>query len=124
KHLLKDRPFRIVPVLAGLGAQQSSGENPDGDPRIATFMDGVRDLVDSRPGRVVVVAGADLAHVGPRFGDAQPYGEEERAALEKADRASLEHAVSLDAGGVWAHAIAGLEERRGRWRRSGRCCGP
>jgi len=112
KHLLKERPFRIVPVLAGLGAQQSSGENPDGDARIATFMDGVRDLVDSRPGRVVVVAGADLAHVGPRFGDPKPYGEGERAVLEKADRTSLEHAVSLDAGGFWSHVIADLEERR------------
>jgi AmmeMemoRadiSam system protein B len=112
KHLLKDRPFRIVPVLAGLGAQQSSGANPDGDPRIAAFMDGIRDLVDSRPGRVVVVAGADLAHVGPRFGDPQPYGEEKRASLEKADRASLEHAVSLDADGFWSHVVADLEERR------------
>jgi AmmeMemoRadiSam system protein B len=112
KHMLKERPFRIVPVLAGLGAQQSSGENPDGDPRVAAFMDGVRALVDSRPGRVVVVAGADLAHVGPRFGDAQAYGEEEREALEKADRASLEHAVSLDASGFWSHVVADLEERR------------
>jgi AmmeMemoRadiSam system protein B len=112
KHLLKDRPFRIVPVLAGLGAQQSSGQNPDDDARIAAFMDGVRELVDSRPGRVVVVAGADLAHVGPRFGDAEAYGEDRRASLEKTDRASLEHAVSLDAGGFWSHVIADLEDRR------------
>ena len=34
KHLLKDRPFRIVPVLAGLGAQQASGSDPLGDARI------------------------------------------------------------------------------------------
>ncbi|HEX4448695.1 MAG TPA: AmmeMemoRadiSam system protein B [Polyangiaceae bacterium] len=112
KHLLKDRPFRIVPVLAGLGAQQVSGRDPDEDKRISGFMDGVRDLVESRPGRVVVVAGADLAHVGPRFGDARAYGVEDRARLEKADRASLDHAAGLDARGFWAHVTADLEERR------------
>jgi hypothetical protein len=112
KHLLKERPFRILPVLAGLGVQQASGRNPDEDKRIAGFMDGVRDLVESRPGRVVVVAGADLAHVGPRFGDAAPYGVEDRVRLEKADRASLDHATGLDARGFWAHVAADLDERR------------
>jgi len=112
KHILKQREFRIIPVLAGLGAQQASGSDPDGDSRIAAFMDGVRALVESRPGRVVVVAGADLAHVGPRFGDAAPYGKEERSALERADRASLDHAVALDARGFWKHVAADLEARR------------
>ena len=112
KHMLKQRDFRIVPVLAGLGAQQASRSDPEGDARIAAFMDGVRALVDSRPGRVVVVAGADLAHVGPRFGDPGPYDKEERSALESADRASLDHAVSLDSRGFWRHVVADLEERR------------
>jgi MEMO1 family protein len=112
KHLLKDRPFRIVPVLAGLGGAQSSGADPAGDKRVTQFMDGVRSLVESRPGRVVVVAGADMAHVGPRFGDPDAFGAEERAVLEKADRASLERAVAVDASGFWEHVAADLEERR------------
>ncbi len=112
KHLMNGRTFRIIPVLAGLGAQQMSGTNPDADERIGRFMDGVRDLVESRPGRVVVVAGADLAHVGPRFGDAEPYGGEQRGALERADRTSLDHAVSLDSRGFWSHVVGDLEARR------------
>ena len=112
KHLLKDRPARIVPILAGLGAQQASGEDPAGDGRIARFMDGVRELVESRPSRVVVVAGADLAHVGPRFGDERPLGPEERERLQRQDRASLEHATALDAGGFWEHVAQDLGERR------------
>ena len=112
KHMLKQRPFRIIPVLAGLGSQQASGRDPDGDARVGAFMDGVRALVESRPGRVVVVAGADLAHVGPRFGDPRAYGNEQRGALERADRASLDHATSLDAQGFWKHVVADLEERR------------
>jgi len=112
KHLLQRRPFRIVPVLAGLGAHQMTGEDPARDTRVARFLGGVRQLVESRPGRVVVVAGADLAHVGPRFGDDRPYDETQRSALERADRASLEHATLLDARGFWSHVAADLNERR------------
>ena len=112
KHVLKGREFRIVPILAGLGASQVSGEAPEGDARVERFMEGIRAVVEARPGRVVVVAGADLAHVGPRFGDAKPYGEEQRGELEKVDRASLAHASAMDASGFWAHVSADLDERR------------
>jgi AmmeMemoRadiSam system protein B len=112
KHLMKERRFRIVPVLAGLGAQQASGADPDGDPSIRAFVDGVRAVVEARPGKVVVVAGADMAHVGPRFGDAAAYDGERRGVLERADRASLEQAASLDGAGFWSHVAADLDERR------------
>jgi AmmeMemoRadiSam system protein B len=112
KHLLKERPFRIVPVLAGLGAAQSTGDDPAGDARVARFVDGVRELIASRPGRVVVVAGADLAHVGPRFGDGRAWGAGQREALEAADRESLARAAALDAPGFWEHVAADLDTRR------------
>src|SRR5580658_1093044 len=112
KHLLADRELRIVPVLAGLAIHQASGEDPASDARVVRFLDGVRALVEARPGRVVIVAGADMAHVGPRFGDAKPYGEQQRGALERADRTSLAHASALDAAGFWAQVSADLDERR------------
>ena len=112
KALLGDRPFRIVPVLAGLGAQQVSGEDPERDARVVRFMDGVRQLVEARPGRVVVVAGADMAHVGPRFGDDKPFDAPRREQLERDDRTSLEHATAIDATGFWAHVVRDLDERR------------
>lgn len=112
KHLFKDRDFRIVPVLAGLGVQQSSGDNPAGDPRVARFLDGVRALLSSRSGRVAVVAGADLAHVGPRFGDPSAYTEGQRALLDSADHASLDRATSLDAEGFWVDVSRDLDARR------------
>jgi hypothetical protein len=112
KHLLGTRPFRIVPVLAGLGAQQASGEDPADDARVASFIEGARALVESRPGRVVVVAGADLAHVGPRFGDERPCDAEQRAALESADRESLEQAIAVDSAAFWEHVSRDLDARR------------
>jgi AmmeMemoRadiSam system protein B len=112
KHLLKDRPFRIVPVLAGLGAQQADRKAPDADAGVARFVDGVRAMVEADPGRVVVVAGADLAHVGPRFGDPSAYDADQRVRLERTDRTSLDHAMTLDADGFWSHVVADLDERR------------
>ena len=75
-------------------------------------MDGVRALVEARPGRVVVVAGANLAHVGPRFGDEHAFDARKRAALENADRSSLERATAVDGAGFWADVARDLEERR------------
>lgn len=112
RHVLGARPFRIVPVLAGLGAQQASGEDPERDASVRRFIDGVRALVEKRPGRVVVVAGADLAHVGPRFGDENPYDEGARAKLEGIDRGSLDHASAADAPGFWADVARDLDVRR------------
>ena len=112
KHLLGVRPFRIVPVLAGLGAHQVTGEDPAGDAPVTRFLEGVRKLVEARPGRVVVVAGADLAHVGPRFGDELPFDAGQRAALEGQDRGSLERAVAMDGPGFWAHVARDLDARR------------
>jgi hypothetical protein len=112
KHLLGGRELRIVPVLAGLGIHQASGEDPEGDARVVRFLDGVRSLVESRPGRVVVVAGADMAHVGPRFGDEHAYDDPKRRKLEAVDRESLDHAASLDAGAFWSHVVSDLDARR------------
>jgi len=39
--------------------------------------------------RVLWLASADLAHVGPRFGDGQAINEEDRDSLERRDRQTL-----------------------------------
>jgi AmmeMemoRadiSam system protein B len=115
RHVLGERrarPARIVPILAGLGSHQSSGQDPSRDARVARFVDAVRRLFDERPGRVVLVAGADMAHVGPRFGDETPYDAGRRQQLEGRDRDSLERASQVDAPGFWAHVTSDQDERR------------
>ncbi len=112
RHVLGTRRARIVPILAGLGRHQARGTNPASDPTATAFLESIRELVASRPGRVVLVAGADLAHVGPRFGDARPYGVAERDALAKADHASLDRALSRDAADFWSDVARDLDTRR------------
>lgn len=110
RHILGKRKARIVPILAGLGAHQQSGESPATSRAVTRFFDALRKIVDRK--RAVVIAGADLAHVGPRFGDPRPLDEAERSRLNVADRDSLARAERVDAEAFWEHVASDLETRR------------
>jgi AmmeMemoRadiSam system protein B len=110
KHMLGSRKARIVPILAGLGEQQSTGNSPAKSKNIERFLDRVRTLVQEK--NAVVIAGADLAHVGPRFGDPRPLDEKERGVLDGTDRESISRANDVDAEGFWKHVSADLDTRR------------
>ena len=111
RHLLGKREARIIPILAGLGDAQARKRSPRLDAKVASFFDAVKKLVDSRKDRIVVVAGADLAHVGPRFGD-KAFDAEQRAALEATDRDSLGRATARDEIAFWEHVASDLDTRR------------
>lgn len=110
RHLLGSRKAKIIPVLAGLGDHQRPGSSPASAAAVTKFLDAVRRVVDAK--NAVVIAGADLAHVGPRFGDPRPCDEGERTALGETDRDSLERAERMDAEAFWEHVAADLDERR------------
>ncbi len=112
RHVLGKREARIVPILAGLGDQQASRKAPRQTRDVAKLLDALREGIAKRNGRVVVIAGADMAHVGPRFGDRAPHDAEKRAALELTDRASLDCATAHDADAFWEHVTRDLDERR------------
>jgi len=116
RHLLDKRSperrsrARIIPILAGLGEFQHRGDSPASSRSVTRFYDAVRKVVERR--RAVVIAGADLAHVGPRFGDPRPFDESERAVLGATDRDSLSRAERADAEAFWEHVASDLETRR------------
>jgi MEMO1 family protein len=110
RHLLGKRKARIVPILAGLARHQQSGSSPASSRSVTRVFDAIRKIVDRR--RAVVIAGADLAHVGPRFGDPHPLDEAERYTLGAADRDSLARAERGDAEAFWEHVASDLETRR------------
>jgi MEMO1 family protein len=112
KHLVGERPVRIVPILCGLGECQRSGLLPHEDPEAEAFLAALRAVCDRQRARTVVVAGADMAHVGPRFGDPSPYDEEQRRELEKTDRDSLDLATSSHHEEFFRHVQSDLETRR------------
>ncbi|TAN33254.1 AmmeMemoRadiSam system protein B [Patescibacteria group bacterium] len=111
KHLLKEREARIVPILAGLGrrGRDDGATVDDGTDHVVSTLAAI---VARSAERTVLVAGVDLAHVGPRFGDAAAYGAAARARLERADRESLAFAAERDATGFFRHVAGDLETRR------------
>jgi hypothetical protein len=79
---------------------------------VPRFVDALRDTIASSSRRVCLIAGVDLAHVGPRFGDAAPNTTDSLAAVEAADRRMLESVVAADAGGFFASVAADGDARR------------
>lgn len=86
--------FRILPLLCS--AAPPPGEH--GSEAAHETLAALARLLRGYPGKVCLLAGADLAHVGPRFGD-----EETVAALlpwmEAEDRKSLDRVLALDPEG-------------------------
>ncbi len=69
--LMAERPFSIVPILCsdpGIAADPA-GVKPRG-PGLADFAAALGQLIEHSDYRTIVIAGADLSHVGQRFGDA------------------------------------------------------
>jgi AmmeMemoRadiSam system protein B len=114
QHIVgRRRPFAILPVLASyLHESLWSGGDPEGDPRVPRFVDALRETMAASSRRVCLVAGVDLAHVGPRFGDPKPNTAPSLEQVEREDRAMLESVVGVDARGFYAGVAADQDARR------------
>lgn len=114
RHALGERASsaRIVPILCGLGDAQSRGRDPSHDAAAESFIEALQRLVEERAGRVLVIAGADLAHMGPRFGDARPLDDRGRDRLRARDEESIDLALSRDASGFFRQVASDLNTRR------------
>jgi AmmeMemoRadiSam system protein B len=107
------RDFTIVPVLASFAHEcLARGVRPAGDARVRRFLDALGETIAASGRRVAVIAGADLAHVGPRFGDAAPVSAEQRAAIEREDRAMLAAVQAGDAEAFFDTVAADGDRRR------------
>lgn len=115
RHLWRDKTPRWVPILC------SSFERfcPDTPPSTVATVEkaiaaiGAKLRARAKAGqRVLVLAGVDLAHVGPRFGDAEDVTPEQEKKVEAEDRQSLEHALRLDADAFYLSVVADGDRRR------------
>src|SRR4029450_11177547 len=86
RHLYADRDIRIVPVLASFAHEaMHRGRHPDDDVRVPRFLEALAETTAARGRRVALIAGADLAPVGPRFGDPEPVDAAELSHIERED---------------------------------------
>jgi len=108
-YVREGQPCELVPVLCGSFGRFVRGEaDPEHDPAINALVDTLRQVAAGR--RVVVVAAADLSHVGPVFGSA-PLNIVSRAQVQAADDELIERVCAGDARGFFA-AIKREGDRR------------
>jgi len=98
-HVRQGNPIEVVPILCGSFAHFVAGQaDPAHDTRIAKTIDALTGATGGRS--VLVIAAADLAHIGPAFGGA-PAHAEQRAVLRRADEALLAQMSAGDAEGFF-----------------------
>ena len=110
-YFLGDRRCEVVPILCGsFEGYLEAPEGPEEDPLLEAALDALRQATAGR--RVLVVAAADLAHVGPAFGDRLPLDVVARASLAAADRDLLTAVQGGDATAFYGKVKAELDGRR------------
>lgn len=106
----RDGDCRIVPVLCGSFQPYTQGERCAAqEPAFERAVAALREATAGR--RTLVVAAADLCHVGPEFGDTEPLGPVEKILLKQHDMAVLETICHGDADAFLA-PLADEQDRR------------
>ena len=110
-YLMRDRPCRIVPILCGsfelfihLNTSPSEGDS------ISATIEALREIAGKR--RTLIVAAADLAHVGPVFGDSLPLSPVTCARLEAKDRQLMKILRSADADAFFEEIRSEGDQRK------------
>lgn len=104
KSLWSDRPsFKIVPILCGSFHEAIlTGKNPREMETIKSFLDGLKAVISfSRGRKICLLASADLAHLGLRFGDAEEPNRFSLETLQEDDLRLLKFAEQVDAEGFY-----------------------
>jgi MEMO1 family protein len=102
---------RIVPVLVGsLHRHVAAGTSPVDDPAVADFVGALRELQEERGDSLALVASIDLAHVGPRYGDASAPDALALERVREADVDLLSAALAGD-GERWIRHLHAIGDR-------------
>jgi len=102
QHLWPDRPPRLVPVLCGSFHELlASGTSPRSVDEVARMIGELGALLHEGGGKVTLLASADLAHIGAKFGDRVPLTERLLRKNEELDRQMLELVQAGDADGFF-----------------------
>lgn len=113
RYLFGDREVRCVPILTSfLHECLNGGKDPEADPGLIGFFEALAETMAALPRRYCLLAGADLTHVGPRFGDPEPVSPARLRQVEAEDRAMLAHVERLDARGFFDSVARDGDRRR------------
>lgn len=93
---------KIVPILCSMFGEDFDAGEPTARQPIANFLRACNESVRSSDKKVSVLASADLAHVGRRFGDPFDIDEAVVEAVAQRDSEDLSHVEAIDAEKFYA----------------------
>jgi len=107
------RDVTVVPVLTSFVHEAlARGRRPEDDPRVPAFLESLGETAAASRRKVAFIAGADLAHMGTRFGDPEPISPAELETIGREDRAMLERVEAGDAEGFFESVRRDNDRRR------------
>ena len=114
QHLFgRSRPLRIVPLLTGsLHDCVEAGRDPARAPDVARMAEALRRAEAGAGEAVCYVISGDLAHIGPKFGDAGPVGEPILSESRAQDDAILRACAAADPAAYFRVVAAEGDRRR------------
>jgi AmmeMemoRadiSam system protein B len=103
---------RIVPILCGTFGSETGARTPGELSEVSAFLAACREVVAALGERVSVIAGADLAHVGRRFGDPFEIDDTVVSAVADRDREDMQYVTAGDAEGFYRSVMQDQNQRR------------
>jgi AmmeMemoRadiSam system protein B len=103
----------IVPILCdSLHSLVPNNRSPREVELVAGFVAALQRAMAQDSRRITLIAGVDLAHVGPRFGDNWSVDPAHQATVRIADKRLLDFVVRPDADGYYADVMRDRDARR------------
>ncbi|RME02300.1 MAG: AmmeMemoRadiSam system protein B, partial [Deltaproteobacteria bacterium] len=91
-------PITFVPILCSILHEEiEAGRVPRLDAQVERFFQALRRAIAEETRNVLLIASADLSHVGPQFGDPAPLTAKDLSTIAHNDRALLETLERCDA---------------------------
>lgn len=113
-HALRNRrPFKILPILCGSFHQYLfDDQNPEDDPAVQEFVAAIRATAQALDRKTCYIAGADLSHVGRKFGDLLDLSEGLVSEVSREDLEMLSHIERGDRSDLFDHFRADGDARK------------
>jgi AmmeMemoRadiSam system protein B len=109
----RHRPFRIVPLLVGsFGDAVRDAKSPEGHDDISRMIAALKEAEAEAGEEVCYIISGDLAHIGPKFGDAAPVHAAQLEHSKAQDQLLLKNAEAVDCAGYFRAIAAESDARR------------
>jgi AmmeMemoRadiSam system protein B len=103
QHIMNGKKkFRIVPILCNSFYRLvREGRSPAEDEMISGFLEAAAGIVRDMGDNIFIIAGADMAHVGLKFGDKEPVNDLTLGKIKERDMLSLSFGEKMDPEGFY-----------------------